>query len=69
MRLIKKIKQRFCNHEMKHIKQYNISASNIAYADYNATKTNIYRCSKCGHIESIIEPKFIPHYKSRYNDL
>ena len=67
--IIRKLKQWFCSHEMHKIKEYNISVSNIAHADYGATKTTIYRCSKCGNIESIIEPQFIPYVKSSYNDL
>lgn len=64
--IVRKLKQRFCKHEMQKLGTYEIITSKDGRI-VNAGFHEDYVCSKCGKEETIVVPQFIPNFKSIYN--
>lgn len=68
MSLVRKIKQKLCKHDMKKESAYETKVFKGGKLVENGMYEH-YVCTKCGKEENIVIPKFIPRFKSIYNDL
>lgn len=67
VRILSKLKQRFCKHEMQKSDTYEIQTV-IDSRIISVKLCEDYMCSKCGKKETIVVPQFIPKFKSIYNE-
>ena len=67
--IIRTIKQWFCKHEMKKIKEYNFKVTNNRYCtDISTQTTEIYKCNKCGKILCIKLKNKPTFFTTKYGD-
>lgn len=66
--IIRRVKQRFCKHDMKKTDTYEIKVLKDGKVVDNKVHED-WVCCKCGKKETYTTPKFIPCFKSIYNHL